>query len=116
MRDDIHALWLRWDDGESQRIAAVNLFRDASAAQRRVEIQQLKDDLGECQDAGPVIAENWLRAQFNIRCTRGTVGVFFTLSPTQPPRVQHLSFRKLDVDSARLGAPTGAPAGVSCSD
>lgn len=50
----------------------------------------------------------------NLTCERGTVGVFFTLSPTQPPAVQHLEFRKLDSGRLRMGAPTGAPAGVSC--
>jgi hypothetical protein len=44
------------------------------------------------------------------------VGAFFTLSPTQPPAVQHLAFRKLESDSVRMVAPTGAPPGVSCRD
>jgi hypothetical protein len=61
------------------------------------------------------MAENWLRGQFNLACAHGTVGVFFTLAPTQPPAVQHLSFHKLASAAERLGAPTGAPAGVSCS-
>ena len=38
-----------------------------------------------------------------------------TLAPTEPPLVQHLSFRKLESDAIRIGAPTGAPAGVACS-
>jgi len=42
-------------------------------------------------------------------------GVFFTLAPTQPPAVQHLSFQKLASPAVRMGAPTGAPAGVSCT-
>ncbi len=114
MRDHIANLWKSWNDTEAKQIAAMNLFLDAPAAQRRAEIQQVKDEAGECANAGPVIAENWLRGQFNIACQRGTVGVFFTLAPTQPPRVQHLAFRKIDSESVKLGAPTGAPAGVAC--
>ena len=53
--------------------------------------------------------------QFNMACAKGTVGVFFSMAPTQPPRVQHLAFQKLATETERLGAPTGPPAGVSCS-
>ena len=59
--------------------------------------------------------ENWLRGQFNMKCAKGIVGVFFTMSPTEPPAVQHLAFEKLASESVRMGAPTGAPAGVACS-
>jgi len=40
---------------------------------------------------------------------------FFTMSPTQPPRVQHLTFLKLATETERPGAPTGASVGVACS-
>jgi hypothetical protein len=79
------------------------------------KLQWLQDEVGECTVAGPMIPENWLRGQFNLQCAKGTVGVFFTLSPTQPPAVQHLEFRKLPSENARMVAPTGAPAGVACS-
>ena len=115
MRGHIFELWKSWDDTQARQIGAMNLLIDAPASQRRAEIQALKDEMGECT-AGPVIAENWLRGQFNLACEKGTVGVFFTLSPTQPPAVQHLSFRKIASGSVRLGAPTGAPAGVACSE
>ncbi len=115
MHDPIFNLWKHWNDVGVQQIAAMNLLKDAPGSQRRAEIQQLKDEVGECT-AGPIIAENWLRGQFNLTCAHGIVGAFFTLAPTQPPAVQHLSFRKLDDGSLRLVAPTGAPAGVLCSD
>jgi len=85
-------------------------------AQRRAEIQKLKDEVGQCTAVGPMIPENWLRGQFNLTCEKGTVGVFFTLSPTQPPKVQHLAFRKIDSASVRMVSPTGAPAGIACSE
>ena len=55
-----------------------------------------------------------LRGQVNLQCANGTVGAFFTLAPTAPATLQHLEFRKLTSDTERIGAPTGAPAGVSC--
>jgi hypothetical protein len=114
-RDHILALWRHWDDAEVRRIAAMNLLLDAPAEQRQGEIRKLKDEVGECAAAGPVVPENWLRGQFNLDCANGTVGVFFTLAPTQPPALQHLSFQKLASKDARMGAPTGRPAGVACS-
>lgn len=114
MREHIVNLWKSWDEGEARQIAAMNFFLDTPIAQRRAEMQKLKDEVGECGPAGPVMAENWLRGQFNMACANGTVGVFYTLAPTQPPAMQHLAFRKLDAATFRMTAPTGAPAGVSC--
>ena len=68
MRDHILNLWKSWDDAEAKQIAAMNLFLDAPVTQRRVEIEKLKNEVGECDAAGPVIPENWLRGQFNILC------------------------------------------------
>jgi CubicO group peptidase (beta-lactamase class C family) len=113
-RGHIWNLWKSWNDAEAKQMASMNLFLDAPVAQRRAEIAKLKETVGECSAAGPVLPENWLRGQFNLTCERGTVGVFFTLSPTEPPAVQHLEFRKVDSDRVRMAAPTGAPAGVSC--
>ncbi len=116
MRDRIFNLWKRWDDVQAKQIASMNLFLDAPAKQRQAEIRKLQDEVGECAVAGPVNPENWMRGQFNLRCAKGTVGVFFTLSPTQPPAIQHLAFQKLPSDSVHMVAPTGAPAGVACSE
>lgn len=114
-RDHIVNLWKAWDDSEARKIAAMNLFLDTPIAQRREEIQKLKDEVGTCGAASAVIPENWLRGQFNMTCQKGTVGVFFTMAPTQPPTVQHLVFRKVADPDTRLSAPTGAPAGIACS-
>lgn len=113
-RESIWKLWRRWDEAEAKRMAAMNLFLDEPVSQRRAEMAKLQTEVGTCSSAGPVMAENWLRGQFNLTCERGTVGVFFTMAPTQPPAVQHLRFRKLENESVRMAAPTGAPAGVAC--
>jgi CubicO group peptidase (beta-lactamase class C family) len=116
MREHALNLWNHWDEAEAKKIGAMNLLLDAPSAQRADEIQALKKEVGECTSAGPVIAENWLRGQFNLTCANGTVGAFFTLAPTAPPAIQHLSYRKIASDTVRLGAPTGQPAGVSCAE
>ena len=115
MREPIIGLWKHWDEASARQIGAMNLLLDYPSDQRAAGIQKLKDEVGECTVFGPVQAENWLRGQFNVMCAKGTVGVFYTLAPTQPPAVQHLEFRKIAPDF-RMGAPTGAPAGVACSD
>jgi CubicO group peptidase (beta-lactamase class C family) len=114
MRDHVFSIWKNWNDAEVKRIAAVNLLLDAPASQRQDEINALKREVGECTAAGQVRAENWLRGQVNLQCANGTVGAFFTLAPTQPPMLQHLEYRKLTTAAEVMGAPTGAPAGVSC--
>jgi CubicO group peptidase (beta-lactamase class C family) len=115
MREHVINLWNHWDDAEAKQVGAMNLLRDAPSAQRQAEIQTLKDEVGECASAGPVIAENWLRGQVNLTCANGTVGAFFTMAPTTPPAIQHLAYRKIASETVRLGAPTGPPAGVSCA-
>jgi CubicO group peptidase (beta-lactamase class C family) len=114
MRGHILNLWKKWDDAEAKSIGSMNLLLDEPGEQRKAEMEKLKNEVGECRATGPVMPENWLRGQFNMTCAKGTVGVFFTMAPTQPPRVQHLAFHKLSTD-ARMGAPTGPPAGVACS-
>jgi hypothetical protein len=94
----------------------MNLLIDVPSAQRAAEILTLKQQVGDCADAGPVIPENWLRGQVNFTCAHGIVGAFFTMAPTTPPAIQYLSYRKIESDKVRLGAPTGPPAGVSCAE
>jgi CubicO group peptidase (beta-lactamase class C family) len=116
MRQHVVNLWSHWDEAEAKQVGAMNLLLDELSTQRRDEIQVLQEQVGECTSAGPVIPENWLRGQVNLSCAHGTIGAFFTLSPTNPPAIQHLSYRKIASDTVRIGAPTGAPAGVSCTD
>ncbi len=115
MQKSIFNLWQKWDDNAAKAIGSMNLLLDMPGKDRSAEIQKLKTEVGDCRLAGPVRAENWLRGQFNLSCTNGTVGVFFTMAPTQPPMVQHLTFQKLPSDAIKMGAPTGAPAGVACT-
>lgn len=93
-RDSIGKLWNHWDDTEAKRIAAMNLFLDAPIAQRRARIAAIQTEVGRCSSLSPVAPENWLRGAFRMACERGFVDVTFTLAPTQPPQLQHLSFAR----------------------
>jgi CubicO group peptidase (beta-lactamase class C family) len=116
MRDRIAKLWTAWNDSDAKEIAAMNLFLDEPIQQRRHQIARLKAEAGECAAPGPIRPENWMRGQFNMSCKNGEIGVFFSLAPTQPPRVQFLSFQRIPTAATRVTAPTSAVPGVSCSE
>jgi hypothetical protein len=92
VRAAIAALWERWDDTEAQALAADNLFQDASAADRRKNIEALKSNLGTCRVTGEIAPLNLLRGSFRMKCEKGDVEASFTLAPTMPPKVQSLRF------------------------
>lgn len=107
MRDRIASFWKTESDGDLQDLAAMNLLLDKSAIERRHEIHVIKKDVGACKPPGEVQPENWLRGRFTMACEHGNVAVQFTLAPTAPPRVQHLSF--LQVNEAQLRSPATCP-------
>jgi hypothetical protein len=107
-RDALAALWREWDDRKAEGWAADNLFLDRSAAVRRAEIERLKAGVGACRETGEVEPENLLRGRFSLRCERGEVRVTFTLAPTSPPKVQHLSFEMIKPLDARMSAAARA--------
>jgi hypothetical protein len=110
-RDALVALWRDWDDVRAEALAADNLFLDRPSGERRAEIGRLKKGVGSCSEAGDMRPENLLRGHFVLRCERGTVKVTFTLAPTSPPKVQHLSFEMAKPLDARMTAAARTLAG-----
>jgi len=89
-------LVLDWDEARAARVAAMNLFRDEPASRRAAAIAAQRAAVGgECRDDGPLLAENALRGEWALQCAEGALRVRITLSPTNPPRVQHLSVTPL---------------------
>jgi hypothetical protein len=101
-RDGINKLWSAWDENQANAIAADNLFPDMAADVRRRNIERIKDDVGVCTAVSDVKPENLLRGQYRMTCARGFVDVSFTLAPTMPPKVQHLSFSTVKPIDERL--------------
>jgi CubicO group peptidase (beta-lactamase class C family) len=93
MRDAVSRLVARWDDALAESIAADNLFLDDSKARRRQAFEAIRAAHGECRADRPFEPENALRGQWTMSCERGAVRVAITLSPTVPPRVQHMAVR-----------------------
>ena len=117
-RDALYSLWQQWDDGKFEKLAANNLFLDLPAKDRRAEIEEIRQRVGQCQAPGEVDPENWLRGTFRMNCERGQVTATFTLAPTQPPKIQFLRFSsaglldpKLKIGAQEWLTTTGAALG-----
>ncbi len=113
-REQVFEFWRSGRMDVLQSAAAMNLFLDVPAPERRAQVSAIQEQVGQCSMASPVRAENWLRGQFDLTCERGTVGVFVTLAPTTPPGIQYLNFRKIQPGD-QMGASTSAPFGVRCA-
>ena len=72
-------------------LSADNLLLDVPLDQRRDEFARLRALTGRCRADGEMVAENWLRGRFDLVCERRPLRVTFTLAPTRPALVQHLS-------------------------
>jgi CubicO group peptidase (beta-lactamase class C family) len=76
---------------------AMNFLLDRSAAGWADAIARCKAEVGECLDAGSLMATGLLSGEFVWRCSHGRVRGSLTLAPTQPPRIQALSLRAIHV-------------------
>ncbi len=91
-RAQVTRLVQEWRSPLADSLAAMNLFRDESAARRQAQLAALRDAAGgSCREEGPVVVENALRGAWRLRCARGDLAVRITLAPTEPAQVQYLS-------------------------
>jgi CubicO group peptidase (beta-lactamase class C family) len=94
-RAGVEGLVAKWDDSAARELAAMNLYLDRSLERRRAEFAQLNQELGVCRSRpGYVSIENRLRGDWLFDCERGTLRASVTLSPTMPPKIQHLEMRR----------------------
>ena len=112
-RDAIVSLVTQWSDERLEAIAADNLLLDRPLDARRAEVARLREALGSCSPEGDIDVENWLRGSFKLECERGWLTATFTLAPTQPPRIQHLSFSEGRPLSDRLATSVRALASAT---
>ena len=107
MQQQVTRLVQRWDTVLADSIAAMNLYRDESAARRAVQIARLVDAAGgQCEPEGEILAENALRGVWKLRCANGALRVGITLAPTVPARVQQLTVTSMPRDGSVRVAPT----------
>jgi CubicO group peptidase (beta-lactamase class C family) len=105
-QEQVSRLVARWDDGLADSLAAMNLYRDEPKERRRAAIERLVEQAGgECRADGAIQAENALRGGWRMRCRDADLGVYVTLAPTEPARVQFVEVEPLARDERVVPAP-----------
>jgi CubicO group peptidase (beta-lactamase class C family) len=105
-QEQVSRLVARWDDGLADSLAAMNLYLDEPKERRRAAIQELvRQAGGDCRADGALEAENALRGGWRMRCGNADLGVYITLAPTEPARVQFLEVTPLARDERMAPAP-----------
>ena len=95
-----------WTPALADSVAAMNLFRDASAERRAAQIATLREAAGgACREEGPFVVENALRGRWRLRCATGDLAVSITLAPTEPAQVQFLSVASVAREASLDPAP-----------
>jgi CubicO group peptidase (beta-lactamase class C family) len=91
-QEQIVKLIPNWEK-EFDGMFAENFFPDISKAYRKKETDELLLKIGKIISVGKMKPENLLRCSFDVIGEKGTIEVFFTLTPEADPKVQYLSFR-----------------------
>jgi CubicO group peptidase (beta-lactamase class C family) len=80
-----------WNN-QYDNLFAENFFPDISKDHRKKETDELFAKAGKIISIGKMQPENLLRGSFDMVGEKGTIEVFFTLTPDAEPKVQWLSF------------------------
>jgi CubicO group peptidase (beta-lactamase class C family) len=92
VQEEIVKLLPAWAD-EHDSLFAENFFPDISKAYRKKETDELLPKIGKIISVGKMNPENLLRGSFDLVGEKGTIEVYFTLTPEAEPKVQWLSFK-----------------------
>ncbi|MGC4020801.1 MAG: serine hydrolase domain-containing protein [Cyclobacteriaceae bacterium] len=95
IQDQIVNVIPNWGN-EYDNMFAENFFPDISKDHRKKQMDELLNKIGKIVSVGKMRPENLLRGSFDLVGEKGTVEVFFTLTPEAEPKVQWLSFRLKD--------------------
>jgi CubicO group peptidase (beta-lactamase class C family) len=116
-QQDVSQLITHWDDALAKRIAADNLFLDASAEVRAARFRELAATHGACRNIGTIEPENALRGAWRMTCERGWLDINITLAPTSRPRVQLINVQStLPPDAEMAKAITSVAQMLNSSD
>ena len=109
-REAVEGLVERWDDAAAGRLFTGNVDLDRPLAERRAEIEALRERHGALRRDGELEYDDALRGNWRLRGERGHVDLAITLAPTVPPLVQTLTVESVLPPSGALGALAGAAA------
>jgi CubicO group peptidase (beta-lactamase class C family) len=89
-REAVDGLVARWDDDAASRLFTGNVDLDRPLAERRAELDDLRERHGMLTRDGEIEAEDALRGTWRLSGERGHVEIDITMAPTVPPLVQTL--------------------------
>ncbi len=89
-----------WNHAEVSGIFAENFFLDYFPYMLRAESEPLFKQIGNIRKIHEIIPENNLRGTFEIEGENGSLEVYFTMSPENPPLIQeyHIQKKKMAQD------------------
>jgi len=91
VQDELVKLLPAWGD-EHDSLFAENFFSDISKAYRKKETDEMLSKIEIITSVGKMKPENLLRGSFDLVGEKGTIEVYFTLTPEAEPKVQWLTF------------------------
>ena len=100
-KNQLMSLLPHWKTGEASGIFAENFFPDTPLDLRRRQTKALFDQIGPVQRVTEILPENNLRGTFQVVGERGTLDVFFTLTPEANPLIQQLDIEPAAPPAAR---------------
>lgn len=83
-----------WENAENSGIFAENFFLDYFPNLLRAESETLFKKIGTIKKVHEIIPENNLRGIFEIEGEKGSLEVYFTLSPENPPLIQEYNIQE----------------------
>jgi D-alanyl-D-alanine-carboxypeptidase/D-alanyl-D-alanine-endopeptidase len=95
-RHEVVALYEHWDEERARAMAADNLALDQSLARRGEEVAALRRSCGRCVEVGDLQPRGDMRGEWKMVCEGGQVEASVSLAPTRPPRIQSLTWRRVE--------------------
>lgn len=97
-----------WDDALADELFAVNFFLDEPRPRWQAQLADLRARHGALHTAGAIETTNPLRGVWTLQGERGWCRIWLTLTPTRPPRVQHLNITSVFPPNAAMQAALDA--------
>ena len=93
-KNELVKLFPDWAHAETTGLFAENFFADIDVNVRRKRTQELYAAIGPVKKIEALKPENQLRGTFVIEGEKGSLEVFFTLTPERKPLIQQLNMRE----------------------
>ena len=107
------ALLQRWSPELFERTFDLDSARYSWNQDLRARFERLGREHGRCRAAGPLAPSGPLRGDLRLDCERGAIDLDLMLSPTTPPRLQHVGIQEeLPADGVAKAAAKAIAAAV----